>query len=449
MHLTYTTPDTGSLTVATPSNLTEWRFNISGFPWSMLHAALSTLVAAIFIWFIIRTIIYAIICYRTKAALDALPKGDRPAYSNLVWLLLIPLVPFVWNYFVFPPLAKAYRAYFDKHGGAGTFDCGWGLSLALCICCDATLINFVALPALVGWVVVTIITLVNLQRMRRLVLEMERDNVGLTAAEAAILAKSDIQARSYARTCRIPLLLALGFAFIAVIRFLPWLFEIDRLMVGATPHLTDLSSLLFLILELFGVGFLFFAAREMRKLGGQAGGGYRLTLAQVCAVLMFCSAILLSIAPWLYPLAAKTNFGIQIAMPIALAALMSIYLVALVLFAAIISRSLRQTALRIRPYLKTIFAGATAAMAVILIIQFGFAAATAIAGLPGSNLATGIFLHAALIHGWWGAVQLLESPTASALISLFTAILAFASFGAFLENFQASPASSPAPLTSG
>jgi hypothetical protein len=104
--------------------------------------------------------------------------------------------------------------------------------------------------------------------------------------------------------------------------------------------------------------------------------------------------------------------------------------------------------LRIRPYLKTIFAGATAAMAVILIIQFGFAAATAIAGLPGSNLATGIFLHAALIHGWWGAVQLLESPTASALISLFTAILAFASFGAFLENFQASPVLSSAPLAS-
>ena len=448
MHLTYVTPDNGSLPVATPSNSNGWRFNISGFHWAIPHAALLTLVAAIFTWFLIRTVIYAIICYRTKAALDALPKGDRPAYSNLVWLLLIPLVPFVWNYFVFPPLAKAYRAYFDKHDVAEASDCGWGLSLAMCICCDATLIKFVALPALVGWVVVTIITLMNLQRMRRRVLEIERDDVGLTAAEAAILAKSDIQARSYTRTCRTTLLLALGFAFIAVIRFLPWLFEIDRLLVGATPHQMDLSSLLFSILGLFGVGFLFFAAGEMRKLGGQTDGGYRLTLAQVCAVLMFCSAILLGIAPWLYPLASKTRFGIQNALPIALTVLMSMYSIALVLFAAIISRSLRQTALRIRPYLKTIFAGATAALAVIMIIQFGFAAAAAITGLPGSNLATGVFLHAELIHGWWGAVQLLESPTASALISLCTALLAFASFGAFLENFQASPVLSSAPLAS-
>lgn len=90
----------------------HWHITATGFPWPLSLLSPAVVIAALAIYLFIRTVIYWIICAQTQSAIDALPVKERPEHAKLLWLLMIPVVPFVWNYFVFLPLAKAYRSYF-------------------------------------------------------------------------------------------------------------------------------------------------------------------------------------------------------------------------------------------------------------------------------------------------------------------------------------------------
>ncbi len=149
-----------------------WHISVAGFNWHMTAAPLMLIVCILLGWLLIRTLIVAVICYIADAALKSVPPQYRRQNPVLIWLLLIPVLPFVWNYFVFPPIAKSFRNYFDAAGEKDRSDCGWAISIAMCICCDATLFRPVALVALICFLALLILTLLKFWELRRKALNL-------------------------------------------------------------------------------------------------------------------------------------------------------------------------------------------------------------------------------------------------------------------------------------
>ncbi len=94
----------------------------------------------------------------------------------------------------------------------------------MCICCDATLLRPIALVALVGWVVLMIITLINLVQMSRLVIQAATDELAVTPAEASLLGQP-LARREKSPAASATMSMAIGFGLVAVhwILFMPWI----------------------------------------------------------------------------------------------------------------------------------------------------------------------------------------------------------------------------------
>jgi hypothetical protein len=91
--------------------------------------------------------ILAVICYFTKKFMDAIPKEFHEFESWQVWLLMIPCWSIVWNFFVFPKMARSYQRLFKFYGVHDKGDCGHGMAMLYCIfsipplsCCPLYLI---------------------------------------------------------------------------------------------------------------------------------------------------------------------------------------------------------------------------------------------------------------------------------------------------------------------
>ncbi|MGC9260218.1 MAG: hypothetical protein ACP5I8_09130 [Phycisphaerae bacterium] len=105
------------------------------------HAAMA--MGLIFLMFIVAVIglgIAVAICWVLYSCLKRIPEPFRLQQPGLAFLLLIPLFNLVWNFFVYPPLAKSYKAYFDSNGDTSVGDCGYGIGLAYCIASPVVLV---------------------------------------------------------------------------------------------------------------------------------------------------------------------------------------------------------------------------------------------------------------------------------------------------------------------
>jgi hypothetical protein len=74
-----------------------------------------------------------LICWFLMRCFESVPAEHRKMEPGLVWLLLIPCFPLVWNFFVYPRLAESYKSYFDAHGRTDVGDCGRSLAMWYCI----------------------------------------------------------------------------------------------------------------------------------------------------------------------------------------------------------------------------------------------------------------------------------------------------------------------------
>ncbi len=83
----------------------KWKVHISGIPAGFVHHAVEFAVLMLLGYLLVRTVVYLVICCITQFAIRALPAEKRPISPKLVWLLLIPMVPFVLNYFIYLPLS--------------------------------------------------------------------------------------------------------------------------------------------------------------------------------------------------------------------------------------------------------------------------------------------------------------------------------------------------------
>ena len=89
------------------------------------------IVVVIFI--IVGLAIQAAICWFLSNCFKRIPPQFRKQEPGQVWLLMIPCFNLVWNFFVYPSLARSFQAYFRAQGRTDVGDCGDGLATAVCI----------------------------------------------------------------------------------------------------------------------------------------------------------------------------------------------------------------------------------------------------------------------------------------------------------------------------
>ena len=120
--------------------------------------------------FVVGTLIQFFICTQLYDALKRLPPKYRQRDPYMVWLLLIPFLGLVWNFFIYPAIADSYKSYFTAQArwrstvspetrmyhmikSQVNGDCGYGVGLAYCFCVIAIIIpgigGFLAIAALV------------------------------------------------------------------------------------------------------------------------------------------------------------------------------------------------------------------------------------------------------------------------------------------------------------
>lgn len=132
-------------------------------------------------------LIQSIVCLILVSCLKAIPSGHRRLTSVSVWLLLVPVFPLVWNFFVFVRLSRSYQEHFRAKDRAEFGKCGEGLAWTfsgLIVCCALTVpflntpfIGIVAVLCLLGLMVPTaiclIIYLMKMLKLKRAVIAHE------------------------------------------------------------------------------------------------------------------------------------------------------------------------------------------------------------------------------------------------------------------------------------
>lgn len=104
--------------------------------------------------------INALICWLVSGCYKRIPQQFRKMEPGMVWLLMIPCVPIVWNFFVFPRLAESYKAYFDSVGNTEVGDCGAQISLFFAVavvCAHVPCLNYFAGPVALVLLIITLV----------------------------------------------------------------------------------------------------------------------------------------------------------------------------------------------------------------------------------------------------------------------------------------------------
>ena len=111
-------------------------------------AGVMLVIAAI--GFVVGLAISIVVLYLLYSCFERIPLPHRQMESWQVWLLLIPCFNLVWNFFVYPKLARSYQTYFAEQGRTEFGDCGEQIGLWFAICAVAAcvpFVNYIAGPA--------------------------------------------------------------------------------------------------------------------------------------------------------------------------------------------------------------------------------------------------------------------------------------------------------------
>lgn len=124
------------------------------------------LLGAICCGMVVVLAIHVVICYLIYNCFNAIPPEYRKQEPGLVWLLLIPFVNLVWNFFVYPKLSDSYQAYFAAQGRTDVGDCGRQLGLIYCILAACCLIPYVGALAGLAALVLLVLFLVKAYELK-------------------------------------------------------------------------------------------------------------------------------------------------------------------------------------------------------------------------------------------------------------------------------------------
>ena len=126
----------------------------------------AAVVGVIAVIAVVGLLINAVICYFISSWLSKVPAAHRKMEPGMVWLLMIPCFPIVWNFFVFLRVPESFKSYFDAQGRTDVGDCGRsiGLAYAICVACSfIPLVNYITGPASL---VLLIIALVKFNELK-------------------------------------------------------------------------------------------------------------------------------------------------------------------------------------------------------------------------------------------------------------------------------------------
>ena len=104
-----------------------------------------------------------------SGALKTVPQEYREMEPALVWLLLIPLFNLIWNFFVFPKVAKSFQNYFEAQERTEFGDCGQNIGLWYAICAVCSVVPYIGCVASVAALVLLIMYLVKVVGLKKFV----------------------------------------------------------------------------------------------------------------------------------------------------------------------------------------------------------------------------------------------------------------------------------------
>lgn len=131
---------------------------------AMTRLGLNMMMALVFL--VVSIGINAVICYLLQQCFNRIPPQFRKQQPGMVWLLLIPCFSLIWNFFVFPPLSKSFKAYFDSIDRMDVGDCGEGIGLGFSICSVAYIIPFLGCLTGPAALVLLILYLVKVNNLK-------------------------------------------------------------------------------------------------------------------------------------------------------------------------------------------------------------------------------------------------------------------------------------------
>lgn len=112
------------------------------------------------------------ICLLLQKCYNRIPPQFRQQQPGMVWLLLIPCFAVIWNFFVFPPLAKSFKAYFDSINRTDVGDCQESIGLAYSICCAASFVPYLGCLTGVASLVLLILFLIKTNDLKNQIPEV-------------------------------------------------------------------------------------------------------------------------------------------------------------------------------------------------------------------------------------------------------------------------------------
>lgn len=110
--------------------------------------------------FLLYMVVKVSICLLIISALRRVPAEHRKIELKQVWLLIVPLFGYVWNFVVYRRVAASFEGVFVARGVAAHGRCSAGLALAYAIVELGALIPRIGLvPWLVAWVLLAVLLL--------------------------------------------------------------------------------------------------------------------------------------------------------------------------------------------------------------------------------------------------------------------------------------------------
>jgi hypothetical protein len=130
----------------------------------------AVMAAAIIVMLIVLALsiaVMAVVAYMLYLCYSRIPAPHRQMEPTKVFLLLIPCFNLVWNFYVYPGLAKSYQSYFRSVGRTDVGDCGEKLGLWFSIamaCSIVPLLNYIAGPIALVLLIIFLIKAFELRK---------------------------------------------------------------------------------------------------------------------------------------------------------------------------------------------------------------------------------------------------------------------------------------------
>ncbi|HEY3384060.1 MAG TPA: hypothetical protein VGK32_20035 [Vicinamibacterales bacterium] len=109
------------------------------------------------------------VCYQLYQAASRLPAQYRKLAPGSIFLLLVPLLNFVWVFFVVIKLSESFKEYFAAQQRTDVGDCGYAVGLGWAITMVCGLIPVIGMLSCLASLVFMILFLVKMSQLKALV----------------------------------------------------------------------------------------------------------------------------------------------------------------------------------------------------------------------------------------------------------------------------------------